>query len=158
MLGTAADHQQGEAKALSFYYRGAILNRLGRYEQALTSLDQALAERSDLIVAREERGESLWQLGRGQQAVSVWQDAVGRNAGLPLSNNLLAGAAASFGQSQAAAAYEKQADRFTPADPFFHWMVGLRLQNVGMNALAEKHFQRAVQLDPQFRARFQRRN
>ena len=86
------------------------------------------------------------------------EDAVGRNAGLPLSNNLLAGAAASFGQSQAAAAYEKQADRFTPADPFFHWMVGLRLQNVGMNALAEKHFQRAVQLDPQFRARFQRRN
>jgi polyferredoxin/tetratricopeptide (TPR) repeat protein len=135
LLGAAAERQQGQAKALSFYYRGAILNRLGRYEQALTSLDQALAEASDLILAREERGESLWQ------------------PGLPLANNLLAGAAASLGQSEAAVAYEKQADQFTPADPFFHWMVGLRLQNVGMNELAEKHFQRAIQLNPEFRAR-----
>jgi len=153
LLGRAAEHQQEQAKALSFYYQGAILNRLGRYEQALTSLDQALAERSDLILAREERGESLWQLGRKQEAVLAWQDAVGRNAGLPLANNLLAGAAASLGKSEAAVAYEKQADRFTPADPFFHWMVGLRLQNVGMNELAEKHFGRALQLNPAFRAR-----
>lgn len=153
LLGRAAEHQQGQAKALSFYYRGAILNRVGRYDQALTSLDQALAEASDLILAREERGESLWQLGRKQEAISAWSDAVGRNEGLVLSNNLLAGAAASLGQSEAAAAYEKQADQFTPADPFFHWMVGLRLQNVGMNALAEKHFQRAIQLNPEFRVR-----
>ncbi len=152
-LGAAAEHQDGQGKALSFYYRGAILNRLGRYEQALTSLDQALAEAPDLILAREERGESLWQLGRKQEAISAWSDAVGRNPGLPLANNLLAGAAASVGQSEAAVAYEKQADQYTPADPFFHWMVGLRLQNVGMNALAEKHFQRAIQLNPQFRAR-----
>ncbi len=152
-LGVAADHQHGQAKALSLYYRGAILNRLGRYEQALTSLDQALAEASELVLAREERGESLWQLGRKQEAISAWSDAVGRNAGLPLANNLLAGAAALLGQSEAAVAYEKQADQFTPADPLFHWMVGLRLQNVGMNELAEKHFQRAIQLNPQFRAR-----
>lgn len=151
LLGAAAECQQGQSKALSFYYRGAILNRLGRYEQALTSLDQALAEASDLIVAREERGESLWQLGRKQEAISAWSDAVGRNAGLVLANNLLAGAAASLGQSEAAVAYQKQADQFTPADPLFHWMVGLRLQNVGMNELAEKHFGRAIQLNPEFR-------
>jgi len=152
LLGTAAEHQQGQAKALSFYYRGAILNRLRRYEQALTSLDQALAEQSDLVVAREERGESLWQLGRKEEAVAAWSGAVGRNANLPLANNLLAGAAATLGKSEAAAAYEKQADQFTPADPLFHWMVGLRLQNVGMNALAEKHFGRAIQLNPKFEA------
>jgi polyferredoxin/Tfp pilus assembly protein PilF len=153
LLSKAAEHQQGQAKALSLYYRGAILNRLGRYEQALTSLDQALAEVSDLILAHEERGESLWQLGRTQEAISAWSDAVGRNQRLVLANNLLAGAAASLGQSEAAAAYQKQADQFTPAEPFFHWMVALRLQNVGMNALAEKHFGRAIQLNPEFRMR-----
>ncbi|HEY0546572.1 MAG TPA: tetratricopeptide repeat protein [Pyrinomonadaceae bacterium] len=150
LLGRAATRQRGQAKALSFYYRGAMLNRLGRYDEALTSLDQALAEASDLILAREERGESLWQLGRKQEAIAAWNDAVGRNAGLVLANNLLAAAAASLGQSEAAVAYEEQADRFTPADPLFHWMVGLRLQNVGMNELAEKHFQRAIQLNPEF--------
>jgi tetratricopeptide (TPR) repeat protein/NAD-dependent dihydropyrimidine dehydrogenase PreA subunit len=151
LLDKAANYQQGQGKALSLYYQGAILNRLKRYEPALASLEQALAERPDLIVAREEKGESLWQLGRRQEAVSAWQDAVESNAGLPLANNLLAGAASALGQSEAAAAYEKQADQFTPADPLFHWMVGLRLQNVGMNELAEKHFGRAIQLNPEFK-------
>ncbi|MBC7900528.1 MAG: tetratricopeptide repeat protein [Saprospiraceae bacterium] len=153
LLGLAAKHQDGQAKALSLYYRGAILNRLGRYDEALISLELALAERPDLITVREEKGESLWQLGRRQEAVSAWGDALRSNPGLPLANNMLAGAAASLGNSEAAAAYEKQAGQFTPNDPYFHWMLGLRLQNVGMNALAEKHFGRAVQLNPQFRAR-----
>lgn len=151
LLGKAAEHQHGQAKALSLYYRGAIQNRSGRYEQALANLEQALAERPDLIVAREETGESLWQLGRKQEAISTWNDAVKRNAGLPITNNLLAGAAAALGQPEAAAAYEKQADRVTPVDPLFHWMIGLRLENVGMNELAEKHFARAIQLNPEFK-------
>ncbi len=151
LLGRAAEHQQGQAKALSFYYRGAILNRLGRYEEALASLDLALAERADLITAREEKGESLWQLGRKQEAISAWSDAVGQNAGLPLANYLLAGAAASMGDAEAATSYEKQAEQSTPSDPLFHWMLGLRLQNVGLNDLAGKHFDQAIQLNPEFR-------
>ncbi len=151
LLGAAAEHQQGQAKALSYYYRGAMLNRLGRCGEALTSLDQALAEAPDLVVAREERGESLWQLGRRPEAVAAWSDAVERNPALPLANNLLAAAAASQGQTEAAVAYEQRADQSTPADPLFHWMVALRLQNVGMNELAEKHFQRAIELNPEFR-------
>lgn len=152
LLDKAAGHQQGQAKALSLYYRGAILNRLGRYEQALASLGQALTERPDLVAAREESGESLWQLDRKQEAVSAWREAVQGNPRLPLANNMLAGAAASLGGTETADAYEKQADQFTPSDPLFHWMVGLRLQNVGMNELAEKHFERAIQLNPAFKA------
>jgi len=151
LLGIAADRQEGQGKALSQYYRGAILNRLGRYEQALETLDAALAERSDLVTAREEKGESLWQLGRRAEAVAVWRDAVSGKAGLPLATNFLAGAAALNGQPEAAAAYEKQADQITPDDPLFHWTLGLRLEKVGMGALAEKHFARAIQLNPEFR-------
>jgi tetratricopeptide (TPR) repeat protein/NAD-dependent dihydropyrimidine dehydrogenase PreA subunit len=151
LLGKAATHQQGQGKALSLYYRGAILNRAGRYDQALTSLDQAVAERPDLIVAREERGESLWQLGRRQDAVDTWNDVIRSNAALPLANSFLASAAATLGDAEAASNYEKQAAQYTPDDPLFHWMLGLRLQNVGMNALAEKHFSRAIQLNPEFR-------
>src|SRR5205823_3008998 len=33
LLDQASNHQKGQAKALSLYYRGTILNRLGRYEQ-----------------------------------------------------------------------------------------------------------------------------
>ena len=153
LLGRAAAQQNGQAKALSFYYQGAIMNRLGRYEQALTSLDQALTERPDLILAREERGESLWQLGRKQEAVAAWSEAVKLNPTLVLANNFLAGAILSVGKPEAATAYENQADQATPADPFFHWMVGLRLQNIGMNELAEKHFGRAIQLDSRFKSR-----
>jgi tetratricopeptide (TPR) repeat protein len=151
LLARAADYQEGQGKALSLYYRGAILNRLGRYEQALPDLERALAERADLVVALEEKGESLWQTGRPQEAVAVWSEAVRRNAGLPLTYNLLAAAAAQFGQAEAAVDYEKRADQVTPSDALFYWMLGLRLQNVGMNDLAEKHFQNAVRLNPEFR-------
>ncbi|MEP7212663.1 MAG: tetratricopeptide repeat protein [Acidobacteriota bacterium] len=153
LLSLAATHQDGQSKALSLYYRGAILNRTGKYDEALTSLDKALTEAPDLVLAREERGESLWQLGRRPEAVAVWSDTVARNPGLPVANNMLAGAYAAAGQSDKAAAYERQAERSTPNDPYFQWMLALRLQNVGMNDLAEKHFQRAIQLDPRFRSR-----
>jgi tetratricopeptide (TPR) repeat protein len=147
-LNTAAARQKDESKALSLYYRGAILNRLGRYDEALATLDEALAERDDLILARQEKGESLWQLGRRDEAVSVWTDAVQRNARLALVNNELAGAALASGKPEEAERYEEQADKFTPDDPLYHWMLGRRLQDLGMTELAEKHFKRATELEP----------
>jgi polyferredoxin/tetratricopeptide (TPR) repeat protein len=146
-LRKAATYQKDESKALSLYYRGAILNRLGRYDEARTSLDEALAERDDLILARQEKGESLWQLGRREEAVSVWTDAVQRNAQLVLTNNELAGAARASGKLEEADLYEKQADQFTPSNPLFHWVLGQRLKDLGMTELAEKHFQQAGRLD-----------
>lgn len=150
LLGKAAAHQKGQTKALSLYYRGTILSRMGRYEQALLSLDEALAQRDDLILARQEKGESLWLLGRKEEAVSVWTEAARRNPRLALVNNQLAGAEKSLGRVDEATTYEKQADLFTPDDPLYHWMVGLRLKNLEMNELAEKHFQHAIQLDPRY--------
>ena len=150
LLGTAAEYQTGQGQALSLYYRGAILNRLGRHDEALRSLELALAERPDLVVAAEEKGEALWHLGRRTEAVSVWNDTIARTPGLPITANFLAGAAAAAGDPNAAA-YQQQADRITPADPLFHWMLGLRLQNIGMNDQANKHFERAIQLNPQFK-------
>ena len=153
LLDRAASYQDGQAKALSLYYRGAMLNRLRRYGEALTSLEQALAERPDLLLVHEEKGESLWQLGQREEAVSAWNEAVRKNPDLPMANNFLAAAAVAMGRPEGSAPYEKQAETSTPADPRFHWMIGLRLQYIGMNALAEKHFDRAVQLDPSFGSR-----
>jgi tetratricopeptide (TPR) repeat protein len=146
-LHTAAAHQKDENKALSLYYRGAILNRLGRYDEARATLDEALAERDDLILARQEKGESFWQLGRRDEAVSVWTDAVQRNPQLALANNELAGAALASGKREEADVYEKQADKFTPNNPLYHWMLGRRLRDLGMTQLAEKHFEQAGQVD-----------
>lgn len=150
MLETAADYQHGQGRALSLYYRGAILNRLRRPAEALTDLDAALHEAPNIVTAREERGEALWQLGRKDQAIAVWTDTVRTNPNLPLANNFLAGAALATGTSPVS--YELQADRVTPNDPYFHWMLGRRLQNIGMNTLADKHYSRAAQLNPQFRS------
>jgi polyferredoxin/tetratricopeptide (TPR) repeat protein len=149
-LTKAAEHQDAQGKALSLYYRGAILNRLGRPEQALESLNEALIERPDLVSALEEKGESLWRLARRDEAVLTWKEAV-KNSSLPIANNLLAGAAFASGRDDEAAAYQAQADRVTPNDPLFHWMLGLRLQNVGMLDIAEKHFDRAIELNPEFK-------
>jgi len=153
LLEQAATHQQGQAKALSLYYRGTILNRLGKYNEAQASLEAALNERPDLILAREERGESLWQLGKRNEAISVWSEAVLRNPNLIVANYQLAGALAAVGNVADAASYEQRGDQLVPNDSLYHWMLGLRLKNLAMNQLAEKHFQSAIQLDPSFKER-----
>jgi tetratricopeptide (TPR) repeat protein len=76
LLAQAAVRQKGDAKALSLYYRGAVLNRLGRYEEAVIALDQALAERENIILARQEKGEAFWKLGRKEEAIATWSDAI----------------------------------------------------------------------------------
>lgn len=152
LLSTAAEEQTGEQRTLSLYYRGAILNRLDRYREAVTGLDKAIAERPDLMPAREERGEALWQMGAREQAIQAWIDALKLNANMPLANYVLAGALAGS-NAEAASQYEQQADRVTPDNAFFQWMLGLRLQNLKFNELAEKRFARAIELDPSFTSR-----
>ena len=58
LLGQAASYQKSEGKALSLYYRGAILNRLGRYDQARASLDQALTERDQQLCVGVRRPDA----------------------------------------------------------------------------------------------------
>lgn len=152
LLAAAAERSTGQSRALSLYYRGAILNRLGKHNEALANLDQALSERADLVAAREEKGESLWQLGQRQAAVQAWNDAVRSNQNLVVANLMLAGAAWPVDPKKAMA-YEEQARKSTPNDASFHWMLGLRLQNVRMSNLAESHFRRAIQIDPNFNSR-----
>src|SRR5262249_40142675 len=89
---------------------------------------------------------SLWQLGRRKEAVSVWTDAVQRNAHLVLANNELAGAARASGKLDEADLYEKQADQFTPNNSLYHWVLARRLQELGMTDLSSKHFQQASEL------------
>ncbi|REJ76076.1 MAG: 4Fe-4S binding protein [Acidobacteria bacterium] len=151
LLERSADAQQGQAKALSLYYRGAILNRTRMFEEALASLDRSLEERPDLILARVERGESLWMLGKKQEAISVWKDAVAKNPRLALASDFLAGAYDSFGNTGESVKYEQLANSYTPSDPYFHWMLGLRLKHVGMDSLADERFEEAVRLNPSFR-------
>ncbi|HUF03875.1 MAG TPA: tetratricopeptide repeat protein [Aridibacter sp.] len=151
LLSEAAAQQEGDPRALSFYYRGAILNRSGSFEEALASLDRALEERPDLILARVEKGESLWQMGRKEKAVSEWKESVRINGKLALANLFLAGAAEAEGDTDSAIEYERQAAAFIPRNAHFHWMLGQRLKNVGMDSLADKHFEIAGNLNPAFR-------
>jgi polyferredoxin/tetratricopeptide (TPR) repeat protein len=151
LLEAAAAGQRGEGKALSLYYRGAILNRLGQHEQAIASLDAALAEREDLILAHSERGEALWLLNRQEEAIATWRAALQRNPRLALTGNQLAGAYRALGRHQEAANAERHADAATPADALYHHMVALRLQNLGMHDLSQKHHAMAEQIGNRMR-------
>ncbi len=158
LLSRSAVNQSGQGKALSLYYRGAILNRSGRQDEAIIDLENALSERPDLTAAREELGEAFWRSGDREKAVTVWAEVLRSNPRLPIASVFLAGAAESAGQSKTAAEYEALAARFTPSDPYFHWMLGQRAQNLGMNRTAQKLFDKAIQLDPAFRSRLELTN
>ena len=149
LLQRGADNQAGRAKALSLYYRGAILNRSGRFEEAVEDLSQSVAERKDLSAAREVRGESLWRLGLKNDAISEWTTAAAENEKLVLANAFLAGAF--FEDPARSSEFERRAAANSPDDPLFHWMIGTRLQSLGMKQLSEKHFAHAEKLNPEFR-------
>jgi len=147
LLSSAADHQNGNAKALSLYYRGAMLNRLKRFDDAAASLNAALSAAGDLNTAREELGESLWMLGLKDDAVSQWKQASANDARLVLPNAILAAVTA---DPDEAARYSHLADSTAPNDPLYQWTIGLRLENLGLTAPAETRYQRAIQLNPAF--------
>ena len=153
LLAASAERESGRSRALSLYYRGSILNRLGRFSDALSTLDQSLDASPDLLFAHVERGESLWQLGRRDEAVDEWNAAAGQSRDLVLAQYFLSGAAGEMGRSDLAALHEQQAEHALPRDALFQYMIGLRLENIGMNRLADKCFQSAIALDSSLRAR-----
>lgn len=150
LLAEAAEKQAGSGSAISRYYRGAILNRMGRHEEALREMDAVFLERPDLSVAREEKGVALWQLGRTVEAVSIWSELLETNPALPFTASFLSGAATVDGRSEDASRFESAAAPYIPNDAHFHWVLGLRLQEMGMRQLAEKHFGQAVRRNPAF--------
>ncbi len=152
LLALSADRLSGREKALILHYRGSILNRLGRPEEALADLVQALSKRPDMAVAREEKGEALWRLGQKQAAVEEWNSAIKSNEGLVLAHLMLAGAASAAGDEEKAGVHQRNAAGKMPNDPYFHWMLGLRLNNLEMKELANAEFQQAIRLDPKFRS------
>ena len=153
LLRRASEAQEGQAKTLSLYYRGAILNRLGRPSESLVDLEKVVADQPSMAVAFEEKGEALWRLGRRAEAVQAWQAASGKNSKSVLANYFLSGAYSAGGDPKRASEFEATAAGNSPADAYFFWMIGQRLQNLGMAELAEKNFAKAVALDPQLKAR-----
>lgn len=154
LLADAASHETGTQRALNLYYRGAILNRLGRADEASVDLKAALTERPDLAAASEELGEAEWRKGERDDAIRIWRDVANKNAGRPLASTFLA--AALPADSPDARLYSEMAGKVTPNDPYFHWMLGLRLQNLGLNQAAERHFAQAAKLNPAFQLRRKR--
>ncbi|HMS10692.1 MAG TPA: hypothetical protein PKE66_14495, partial [Pyrinomonadaceae bacterium] len=84
---------------------------------------------------------------------AAWQEAIRQRPNLPIATNFIAGAAAAGGNAELATELSQMADRATPRDPLFQFMLGQRLQNVGMAGLAERRFEAAFAADPTLRGR-----
>ncbi|MGK7924471.1 MAG: tetratricopeptide repeat protein [Spirulina sp.] len=62
-------------KAKSWYDWGNTLYRLGHWERAIASYEQALSVQSDYGQAWQEKGLALVQLQRHEEAIAAWQEA-----------------------------------------------------------------------------------
>ncbi|HMT08318.1 MAG TPA: 4Fe-4S dicluster domain-containing protein [Pyrinomonadaceae bacterium] len=152
-LAESAELMNGPTRALNLYYRGAVLNTLGRYDEAIQSFQKALAQSPELIVAEQEKAVSLWQLGRREEAMNVWKRISDANPNLPLAATFLAVASNAAGDTTSGAMFQKRADAVVPQDARYLWMVGLRLRNLGFKEQADRYFMRAIQMEPSLRQR-----
>lgn len=152
-LAIAGAEQTGRGRAIALYYRGALLNRKALYNDAISSLESAIAEQPGLYGALEELGESYWRTGDREKAIATWRSVADKTPDMVVTNNLLAGAFSAIGDEASATRYAAFAERQLSSDAYFNWMIGLRLSNVGFNDRADKYFRRAIQIDSSFRER-----
>jgi DNA-binding winged helix-turn-helix (wHTH) protein/TolB-like protein len=83
--------------------KGEDLYYLGRYEEAITCLESAIASDPSSLLARTALGLCYEQTGEGAKAIALYQEA-GLATGLPLFASQLACAYASVGRREEAAA------------------------------------------------------
>ncbi len=96
--------------------RGQLLFEQGRYAQALTAFQQALAQDPDDVQALYWVGHTLHQLQRYPEALTVTNDLLGREPDEPYYLNLKAMCLSALGRLAEALQAAQEAVRFEPSD------------------------------------------
>ena len=113
-----------------------------RVRRAMEALGQPLAEFSDTL------GNVLVALGRLDEALPCFQEALALRPDLPLTHKSLGSTLCALGRAGEAIPHFEAALRLSPGDPTAHSNMGTVFLDRKMPAEAMKHFEKAIELDP----------
>jgi len=144
---TPSPEQQAQA-AKGLYDQGVVFSRAGKYADAVTSYQQAVALSPDFAEAHHELGYALYKLSRHGESAEASKRALAlrpknaetyRNLGLAL---------AAAGRHAAARDAFREAARIEPGHAATHYNLGMALENSGDENSAAEAYRRAVSLKP----------
>jgi Flp pilus assembly protein TadD len=122
----------------------------GKFRQAATCYEQAIAGQPGKVQLYLELARVLIQDGRGAEAVTVLQRALGLTPHLGEAWALLGGVLNLSGHAEQAAEALREAIRLDPGQAAFHYDLGLVLCRVGDLEKSEAAYRCALQLNPKF--------
>ena len=139
-----------ENYALSQYYIGNSLWRIGKSHDAAGYFEQALRIKPYYAEAHSDLGTVLQQEGKIEEAISHYEQAVRIRPDKALTHYNLGGALMQVGRVQEAISHWEQAVQIKPDFVEAHYNLGLALEQTGNAPEAVKHFEQALQIRPDF--------
>jgi tetratricopeptide (TPR) repeat protein len=135
---------------LAHFNLGAVLQSMGKLDEAISFYRQALQMRSDDARAHNNLGGALRQGGRLEEAISEFRRAVRIRPDYTNARYNLAGALLTLGGQEEAISHLREILRIKPDDAGAHNDLGSALAMQGDLSQAVKHFEEALRIDLQY--------
>ncbi len=159
-----AAHLGGDLEAAEWLYRvvlavdsnhveawfllGLACSGLGKLDEAIASLTQAIRLDPDHVKAQYHLGSALGQSGNLDEAAACLRRAVSLRPDFAKAHQMLGSVLANQGQLDDAIACCRRAVELSPSDAHAHAILGAVLNNQGALDAAAASFQRALELNP----------
>jgi tetratricopeptide (TPR) repeat protein len=128
---------------------GELLQRRGRYEEALTALREASSRRPWDSLYHLSLADTYRKLGRNEEALSEYQAALALAPENPLFHCTLANLLSNLGRHQEAQEEYRQAIELSPTSGPAHAGLGKVLAELGQHQEACAEYRQAIELSPQ---------
>lgn len=139
------------AFALAYAGMGDSLYRLGRHEEAVSSMKKVFELMPDFPLAPTLHyliGEALGELGRYEEAEEYYENALRLGPDFSEALNSLAGLLFAQGRYEESLERYRRLERIEPENAAVHSQIGVALFKSGRFAEALTSFERALSLDP----------
>ncbi|MCX6701410.1 MAG: tetratricopeptide repeat protein [Methanomicrobiales archaeon] len=148
VMGAEIPGMVDEPQAMDYNNRGNELGRLGRYEEALASFDQAIRIKPDLYVAWGGRGIALGNLGRHAEALASFDQVLKINPDLSETWNFRGYALERLDRNNEAVTSYNRALKIDPGNSQAWYNRGIALGNLGRHAEAVESYDQALMISP----------
>jgi tetratricopeptide (TPR) repeat protein len=129
---------------------GAALILLGRPQEAIFHLEQALRVRPDYAEAQNSLGLALWQTGKEQEAIGHYEQALRLKPDYAEAHCNLGAALGQAGRIPEAIEHLEHALRIQPDHAGAHNNLALALRQVGKLDEAIAHYEQALRIKPDY--------
>ncbi|HEX8964467.1 MAG TPA: tetratricopeptide repeat protein [Rhodocyclaceae bacterium] len=137
-----------KAQALALAERGKALIKLGHYEAALASFDEAVALDRAFLDANQMRGGVLFRLGRYEAALASFDAVVALDPRFAHGWTSRGSALMRMGRPQDALESFRRAAQLLPGNAHAYYDLGCALNELGQYEAAVASFDKAIALNP----------